>query len=330
VLWAVTSALALATHYFAIFLVGPEAAWLLLRAPSRRSAKALVGGVAVVFAALLPLLLDQKSQGLSAFIQQQSLAARAIRVPKNFVVGYDAPLETILAVVGVGIGLAGVVVAARRGLAPGVRIAAALAAAGIGLPFLLALVGQDYLLERNVIAALLPVTIVVGAGLATSRLGLLGAAVLCGIGFAAVIGVAVTPLWQHNDWRGAAAALGPPRSARAIVVNPATGSVPFRHYLPGTVPMSESGARVRDVALVAGPDHRSPGDHPGPPPRPEHPVVSGFVETHRQYTDGYSIVEFQSSRPERLTRGALLGFALRKSDLAKVLLQVDKRSGRPE
>ncbi len=34
--WALASSLALATHYFAVFLIVPEAVWLLLRSPARR------------------------------------------------------------------------------------------------------------------------------------------------------------------------------------------------------------------------------------------------------------------------------------------------------
>ena len=36
--WAIASSLALATHYFAVFLIVPEAVWLLLRSPARRVA----------------------------------------------------------------------------------------------------------------------------------------------------------------------------------------------------------------------------------------------------------------------------------------------------
>ena len=57
-LWGVFSALALATHYFAIFPVAAEAVWLLLRPRPAKSARAL--GIAAVAALLLaPLAIHQ-------------------------------------------------------------------------------------------------------------------------------------------------------------------------------------------------------------------------------------------------------------------------------
>src|SRR5262249_17237538 len=59
--WAVVSALALCTHYFAVFAVLPEAAWLLR---SRvRWAWPAVGVVGAAGAALVPLAIHQRNQG---------------------------------------------------------------------------------------------------------------------------------------------------------------------------------------------------------------------------------------------------------------------------
>ena len=52
--WAVVSAIALTSHFFAVFIVGPEAMWLLLAWRGRRTALA-VGGVAAAGLALSEL-----------------------------------------------------------------------------------------------------------------------------------------------------------------------------------------------------------------------------------------------------------------------------------
>src|SRR3954451_8948882 len=57
--WAVVSVAAIATHYFAGFLIGAEAAWLLWTLRTR--AAVAVGAVVLAGAALLPLALHQRS-----------------------------------------------------------------------------------------------------------------------------------------------------------------------------------------------------------------------------------------------------------------------------
>ena len=121
VLWAVVSALALATHYFAAFLVAIEAVWLLRAAANRRPIAVAVAGVTAVELALLPLLLHQRSQDLADFIDDISLGYRLLRAPKQFLVGFDAPGEVVSAVIA-GTARAGRavarVVARRRPRAP--------------------------------------------------------------------------------------------------------------------------------------------------------------------------------------------------------------------
>jgi mannosyltransferase len=58
--WAVVSSLALATHYFAVFTIVPQAVLLLARSGRRRAATFAVGGVGLTLIALAPLLLYQR------------------------------------------------------------------------------------------------------------------------------------------------------------------------------------------------------------------------------------------------------------------------------
>src|SRR4051794_6605390 len=183
--WAVVSILAIATHYFAGFLIGAEALWLLYTLRAR--ALIAVGAVVVAAAALLPLALHQRSTGAARFISESSVARRLVQIPKQFLVGYQGPLETVLTIVALLLVAYGVFLMlrapARAWLLAGLAVAAVLA------PLVLAVIGPDYLLARNVIASLVPFAAAIGAGFATTRAGIAAAAGLCAIGLVQVIAV---------------------------------------------------------------------------------------------------------------------------------------------
>src|SRR5204863_2069457 len=232
-LWALLAAAALATHYFAGFLVGAEAAWMLWRTPQRRRAVAAIGAVVVVAAALLPLALHQRSTGAAAFISASGLARRVATIPKQFLTGYHGPLEIPLTIVAALI----VAYAGYRlvAAAPGPERFRALVFAGLGATAIvaavvLALIGPDYLIVRNVLPAWLPLAVAVATGLAASgvpREGIAAAAVLCAIGLVQIVAVASDQRYQRDDWRDAARALGPVTQTRAIIVTPASGKTPL-------------------------------------------------------------------------------------------------------
>ena len=158
---------------------------------------------------------------------------------------------------------------------------------------------------------------VAAAGLARSRLGLAGAAAVCALGLAAVVGVALEPLWQRDDWRGAAAALGGPRGDRATVVTPSeTGTVPFRLYRGQGRPFPASGAPVREIALVA-----PVGGDGEPPPRPAITPPAGFPRVRSRLADGYTVITLSGPRPVPLTAEALAGLRLSPERNAAVLLE---------
>src|SRR6476661_4979637 len=152
--WAAASVAAIATHYFAGFLVGAEALWLLWAL--RMRAVVAVGAVVVFAGALLPLALHQRSTGAARFISESSIARRLVQIPKQFVVGYQGPLETAMTVVALLLIAYGVFLCVRS---PDARSRVlpfgAIAIAAIVAPLVLALIGPDYLISRNVIASLL-------------------------------------------------------------------------------------------------------------------------------------------------------------------------------
>jgi uncharacterized membrane protein len=79
-LWALFSSLAVLTHYFAAFLVGAEALWLLWI--MRERAVAAAGALAVVGLALVPLAISQRGEGHTAFIEDIALGTRIVDLPK--------------------------------------------------------------------------------------------------------------------------------------------------------------------------------------------------------------------------------------------------------
>jgi hypothetical protein len=160
--WAVASALAIATHYFAIFLVAPMAIWRRWLVP------ALIP--AVVLAAHIPLLLDQRHSGQS--VAQSALRSRIAGIPKDLVVGYSFPAELAGSLLAGALVVVGLVLLFTCSKSRGAYVAGTLAAVAVVVPIVLAVGGADYVIARNMIAAVVPAAVCLGAGYAVGRLGL--------------------------------------------------------------------------------------------------------------------------------------------------------------
>ena len=323
-LWAGASALALATHYFAVFLVAPEALWLMLRA-RRPGTGAAVAGVAAVGLALLPLAIHQGSLDLASFIDESSFGDRLLQVPKQLLVGYDLPVEVLLASVAGVVALAGAALAVRRMTSehsPGLEAATGIGVVALVAPALVAVAGADYLLTRNLLAAWLPLMTVVAAGLLSVRRGEAAVALLCVAGIAGVIGTAVEPRWQRDDWRGVVDALGPAETPRAVVITPAdSGIAPFLLYDRNAERVTQAGVTVSEVALVSTRGRRGSGTHPPAPPRPTRPAFPGFNLVRREYADDFTVIVFARPRPVHLPPSTLAAYRLLSSGAGGLLLQ---------
>ncbi len=248
--WALFSVLALLTHYFAAFLVAPEALWLLYIARSRAAvvAAAVVG---LVELALIPLLVGHATASLLGFITGTHLSTRIQEVPVAFALG--PPFDTSLLSYGL-IGAAALaavlivllIVGGERDELRGVGVAGALAAVVLLAPLFLALLGTDYYIERALIPAWLLVAILVAAGCTTRRLrvpgAILAAIVLAGFAYG-VIRSDTDAQYQRPDWRGVAHALGSPSGPRAVIVYDTFGTDPLAFYLRG-VPWTEPAGPV--------------------------------------------------------------------------------------
>jgi uncharacterized membrane protein len=298
--WAVSSGLALLTHFFAGFLVAPEALWLLL-ALRTRAAGVAVGAVVLVEAALIPLAISDTSHPLG-WLTQFPLSTRIQQVPISFafntlyrssIVGDGLLGAALLVAVLIVLLVAG---ADKRELR-GAGIAAALAAAVLLIPLLFALVGHDFYIARALMPAWIPLAVVVGAACTASRARIPGAA------FAAVLAIAFVvasirisnhPEYQRPNWRGVAAALGSSAGTRAVVVyDGGLATDPLEIYLRGVPWGGGAGpgpVTVSEVDVVG-----STFDTPGPKPPSDAALIS------RQAVDGYLVERYRLTRPWTLT-----------------------------
>ncbi len=160
--FAASGAAALATHYFAVFLLAPMCVWLLRKRERWKAVLPAVAAVGAAGVALVPLALAQGGHG-TQWIGEWALASRLEAIPQYYLTGYSgAPLghgvELLVAftiLVGMGYGL-------WRALTPresdAALLALGLAACGVLIPAAMAVAGADYLAPRNVVAAMVPLT----------------------------------------------------------------------------------------------------------------------------------------------------------------------------
>ena len=314
VLWAVISGVALATHYFAAFLVAIEAVWLLAAAAHRRPVVIACAGLVAVELAHLPLLLHQRSLDLADFIDQIPLGYRVARTPKQFLVGFDAPGEVITAIVACGLALLAFWLAWSRGDDRERRAALIGAVVGgtlLATTALLGVLGVDYLDTRNVLVAWPPLALAIAAGLGarrSGRVGLAAAVVLVAVGASTVFFVMTRAEYQRDDWRDVAVAVSEGNGPHAVVVTPFTAPQAFAIYAPWLEVMAKEGNPVGEIDLVALPLRERTQSQPSPPPRPEAhpPPVPGFELTEVRFEDTFTLLRYTRPEPIQVTPDELI------------------------
>jgi mannosyltransferase len=227
--WALASALALCSHYFAVFAVAIEAVWLLVALRSRwRAVLPAVGGVATVGLALLPLIATQMNPTHIGWIDHSPLSTRLFETGGSFLMGETGhviaqpPRERYAAIPALLVGIA-LLLLALRGSIREKRAAGVGLTIGLGVVVLasgVALAGSDYIVERNLLGALVPLLLAAAAGFAASgarRAGLVLAILLCAYWLAFDVHVTRTLNLQRPDVREVTERLGPPSQPRAIV-----------------------------------------------------------------------------------------------------------------
>ncbi|HEY2716434.1 MAG TPA: glycosyltransferase family 39 protein [Solirubrobacterales bacterium] len=263
-LWAAFSALALCSHYFAAFPVAIEGAWLLVALRGRwRAVLPALAAVAATGAALLPLLIAQVVPKHIGWIEGSPVSLRLWQTGVSFLAGETGhviaepprPGYALVPAIGVGIALA---LLAWRGTARqrrGAMIALAIGLGVIVLALVAALVGKDYVIERNLLPALVPLAAVVALGFSAAprRLSLGLAAGLGAYWLAFAVYVVETPNLQRPDFRVVSQDIGPAHARRAIV-GWRLAADPVRWYLPGKAVQVFGGLRaVREVDVLSKP-----------------------------------------------------------------------------
>ena len=276
--WAVVSALALATHYFAGFLILAEAVWLVLAARGSRPVLAAVGGLVLASVAFLPLALRQ-ADGRTGWIGETALLTRARQTVTQFSLGEIDPVSNAVLALLLLAGAAGLAFTlhgrAREALRTA-RVPLGVGATALAVPLVLDLLGAHYLIARNAIATLPVLLVGVGALLAPvpARRATALAAAVCAVGLAVSVASWFDPApaaLRRPRRRGLARALADAGRGR-----PLPEQRPARPLRPG----------VR--AGGAGPGHhprrrdraRAPPRQPGPVP-PAHARPSPRLRAQR-------------------------------------------------
>jgi mannosyltransferase len=300
-LWALASALALCSHYFAFFAVGIEGLWLLVALRSRwRLVLPALACVALVGLALIPLIAAQVNPTHIGWIEESLLSTRFFQTGISFLIGEtghviaEPPRERYALLPAILIGVALLIVAIRgsrverRGALLGLVVGLGVAA----LALVAALVGKDYVVERNLLPALVPLAVAASIGFAADRarrIGLLLAVALCAYWVAFDVHVTETPNLQRPDFRSITEALGPPRVPRAIV-SWKLAADPVRFYLHDESLRTFSGETpMREIDVIS----KSSVGQPEGVPSKFHPVA-------RIRFDRLTLTRYMSNRVRKI------------------------------
>ncbi len=275
-LWSAASALALCSHYFAVFVVAPEC--VLLIAMTRPRGRALVAGAATaaVGLALAPLAIVQQSGRPPDPFASAGILGRSWEILVHFAASVEPPILGSGAVgllqVAVGIGEVAFVLAAvsilwrlgSRAERRSALVVSGVGAAAFGVPVVLAVGGLDFVNARNMIGSLVPLLVAAGVALGCSRAGRAGrvvAVAACALLAGVLIAVNLSPQMQRPDWRAGAQAIGAAPN-RGVVVVPPLAQTPISYYL-GAEPV-RFGSRpvlVRHLEILSKGLHQAPRFH---------------------------------------------------------------------
>jgi mannosyltransferase len=313
-LFALTAALALLTHYFAVFLLAPMVAWLLVEHSTRRAALPATAALGVVGIALLPLISAQGGHG-TQWIGRWALYSRLQAIPQYFLTGYmGSPLghgiELLIALPILAVLVWGAIHAfgpaprqneyhvearSRRGL----WLVLTITAGGVLIPIVLALLGADYLAPRNLVAAMIPLSALIAVLASWPRTGTIGIALaaLIALAFLAVsLDTEHSSRLQRGNWRGLARTIPSAGDERAITTVE-LGAAPLEYYIPGLHNLArDTSVRLREIVETGyAPLRASAGEPPAP----------GFRLLARVNVDGLIVYRFASSKPRRVSEATL-------------------------
>jgi 4-amino-4-deoxy-L-arabinose transferase-like glycosyltransferase len=318
--WAMVSCLAVATYYYAAFLVLAEAALLLGR--HRRNRRLALGTAAIVVtsAMLLPLAVLQARTGNAAWIHSLPLSGRVEEAIRQLVTPAPAPLyagggtaaqHTRYLWITAALVLAVAVVAALRYGSSierrGALLAGALAATVFAMPLVLSVLAplmfderSDTFLYRALLPAWGPVAIVLATGFGALRvwgLGLAASVVLVAASLAVTLAIAIDGRLQRDDLQAAGSAT---QGKGLILVLPAFERHPLLRYRPDLQAAPTDGVETREIELLVRASRRSNAVFR--PPR-------AFRLVDKRRIQHFMLQRFRSSKEVRLTAGELAALA---------------------
>jgi 4-amino-4-deoxy-L-arabinose transferase-like glycosyltransferase len=272
-------------------------------------------------AVLLPIAKAQQSTAMyEAISVVKGLASRVAETPKQFAVGYNGPAEYVLGAAIALVALACVAAAAwpRNGRATRASFVLALVVAIWVLPLLGLLGGFDVVLTRNYVVLLPPVAALVALGAwRIGRPALIAVGAVGVVQLATIVAVAVTPVYQRDDWRGAIEAAAGPGPQLLLVSHYQKPAATW--YSPTLVePPPSQEQTIRTLALI---DRADEAGEPGPPAVPAPPIPNmdprlKLVRVKR--TDQYRVFVWSSPTPVPFGPALALG-ALDRNDRSTVL-----------
>jgi hypothetical protein len=174
-----------------------------------------------------------------------------------------------------------------------------IAAGGSLIPLLLVAFGADYLAPRNLVAAMIPLTVSIALIVVARRAGPAGIVfgALIALAFLIVsIDVNLSPRLQRGNWRDLAGALRSGNPDRAITTVE-LGSAPLEYYLPGLRNLAK-GASV-SVSEIDETGYVPLRASAGRPPAP------GFRSVGRLDVDGLIAYRFRSPAPRAVSETTL-------------------------
>ncbi len=324
-LWALFSALAVMTHFFAGFAVAPEAVWLLWRWRLReRRVLGAVAAVAAVQLAMAPFALIDTGHGtgwIAAVPRLHRIGMAALEWGVSILLRRSTIATGLLGAAALTVAVALLVTfAGDRRTRDGALVGAVIGGFVIVAPLILGLLGQDYFLSRNVIPAFIPLATALAAACSAPRARVLGGtlavALLTMFSVSALI-VQTVPSLQRPNWRNVARSLGPAPATRAILAADGTTADPLKIYLPGVQWVQPKARKIliseidvvgatKRLPLVAASAHAGEG-LAGPERRakgsslPRSVAPAGAVLLSRERVDNWIVARFALAHPQWLS-----------------------------
>jgi mannosyltransferase len=315
--WVVASALALATHYYAVLAVVPEAVWLLWIHRTRRPVQIAFAVVGLCGLGLIPLAISQHGTGRGNWISNAPFWRRLGQIVPQFSSGFEGPAHGVFEPLAIAIVVLSLVLLLTRSppeARRGALLAGGLALAGFVLSLILVAVGFDDLLTRNMLGIWSACALLVAGGLSVPRprfLGAIGAVVLCVMGVTTAAGFAFDRNYERPDWRVVAQALGThaPPGGRAILVQHYRDLLPLSLYVPG-LKFWRGGqpVRVREFDVVSFTSPASAGFcwwgsacNLWPSRTQSSYPIAGFRPVSERRVLQFTVIRMVASRPVRVT-----------------------------